>query len=69
MRRVSLAICADPVLPVDMPALCAIAEMTPLHLEQAFFRCYGVSIAEYARHEGSRQRSRGIARPWLIAAI
>jgi hypothetical protein len=67
--RVSLSISADPSLPVDIVALCVIAEMTPLHLERAFHLCQGVSMTEYARREWERQRARGMARPWLIAAI
>ncbi|RBP40517.1 hypothetical protein DES53_108224 [Roseimicrobium gellanilyticum] len=69
VRRVTKAICAEPSLPVDVAALCAIAEMTPLHLERAFHLCHGVSMAEYARHEWESRRTRGMARPWLIAAI
>lgn len=84
VEKVASAISEGAVFPLDMDALCAVAGMSPMHLERAFYLGLGVSLTSYAQTEWQKllqrereQRGGGgcggwgreVAREWLIAAI
>ncbi|QIF02040.1 hypothetical protein [Roseimicrobium sp. ORNL1] len=55
VEQVAWAISEDAVFPPDMEALCAVAGMSPMHLERAFHLCFGVSLKSYAHTEWQKR--------------
>lgn len=79
VEKVAWAISEDSMQPLDMEALCALAGMSPMHLERAFHLCLGIALKTYAQTEWQKRLRRdreqrggggyGVAREWLITAI
>jgi AraC-like DNA-binding protein len=55
VEKVAWAISDDPVFPPDMETLCAVAGMSPMHLERAFYLSHGVSLKRYVQTERQRR--------------